>query len=200
MMTHHAPANATDQLARFAELLRACPHNLLSRRDLGLLEERHFPECIEIAQRLPACDVLADLGSGGGFPGLVIAIMRPDLQVHCIEATRKKAEFLFDVGEDLGLDVLIHNARAEELGPELGEAFPIVTARAVARLPLLVELAFPLLAPGGELWAIKGDQWATEVREARQTLARMHGTVQETPEDRPDGASELTRVVRLQKE
>lgn len=185
-------------LAKYAELVRACPHNLMSKRDLELIEERHIPECRWVAGQLPACDVIADVGSGGGFPGIVIAICRPDLQVHLIESIRKKAEFLFDVGEELGLDLVVHHARAEELaaGP-LKATFPIVTARAVARLDRLLPWTLPLLTSGGELWAIKGEQWAEEVREARPILRQMHASIAQTPEDAPQTTSSQPRVVRI---
>ncbi len=186
------------KLAAYAELVRACPHNLLSKRDLGLIEERHIPECQQVAERLPKSELMADLGSGGGFPGLVIAIVRPDLQVHLIESTTKKAEFLFDVGETLELDVVVHNARAEELGAgPLAEMFPLMTARAVARMPKLLDWALPMLLPGGEFWAIKGDQWKEEVREARQTLRNHQASVLETPEDLPDAPMNAPKVVRI---
>ncbi len=190
-----------EQLEQYAAMVRTCQHNLLSSRDLDLIEERHIPECLEVAMRLPACEVMADLGSGGGFPGLVIAIARPDLEVHLIEATRKKAEFLFDTAEALGLRVLVHNARAEELGTgDLKDHFPIVTARAVARLDKLVGWALPLVAPGGEFWAIKGDLWPQEVREARQALRQLHASVLETPDEHPKASNNLARVVRIAKE
>lgn len=186
------------KLDDFAAQVRACPHNLLSKGDLEQIETRHFPECLEIARRIPDCGKIADLGSGGGFPGIVIAIARPDLEVHLIEATRKKSEFLFDVAERLELRVLVHNARAEDLGRDaLKGAFPIVTARAVARLPLLLTWAMPLVSPGGEFWAIKGDQWSKEVREARHELRRLHVSVLETPNMRPKTEESMARVVRI---
>ncbi len=81
----------------------------------------------------------------------------------------------------------------------MAEAFPLITARAVARLPKLLEWSLPLLLPGGELWAIKGDQWKEEVREARQTLRNHQASVLETPEDLadvPEGAPKVIRIVR----
>ncbi len=186
------------QLELFARAVRACPHNLMSRRDLALIESRHIPECRHVAMELPDCGVIADVGSGGGFPGLVIAICRPDLDVHLIEATKKKAEFLFDTAEALDLDVTVHHARAEELGTgPLASTFPIVTARAVARLDVLLRWTLPLLLPGGELWAIKGEQWPIEVREARQVLRQMHASVARTPEDDEVTSPNQPRVVRI---
>lgn len=186
------------KLTVFAEEIRSCPHNLLSKGDLQYLESRHFPECLDVARRIPKIDLLADLGSGGGFPGIIISISRPEIEVHLIEATRKKAEFLFDVSEKLGLNVLVHNERAEELGKQaLKGKFPLVTSRAVARLPKLVTWAMPLLSPKGELWAIKGDQWSIEVREARHELRRFHASVIETPNMRPKSSNDVARVVRI---
>jgi 16S rRNA (guanine527-N7)-methyltransferase len=196
------PRGTDDQidtkLQAFAELLRACPHNLMSQGDLALVEERHIPECLQVAHQLPACEVMADVGSGGGFPGLVIAIARPDLEVHLIESVRKKAEFLFDTAEELELNVKVHHARAEDLARgDLAEHFPIVTARAVARLDRLIAWTMPLVASGGELWAIKGDQWPSEVREARKELRRLRASVVQIPTEHPDAANQLARVVRI---
>jgi len=153
-------------LHAYSRLVRASPHNLLSKRGLEELESRHVPESARFALALPTGGEVLDLGSGGGLPGLVIAILRPDVGVHLVEATRKKAEFLRDAADALGLTVTIHHARAEELADgDLRERFPIVTARAVARLSALADLAYPFLAPGGALYAIKGERWRSEVEE-----------------------------------
>jgi len=158
-------------LARFAELLRASPHNLLSPRGLDELEARHFPESLRFAQALPAGRRLLDVGSGGGLPGLVIAIERPDLEVHLLEATGKKAEFLAEAGAELGIPVTVHRGRAEELasGPLRG-TFDLVTARAVAPLERLVPWTRHYLAPRGQLHAIKGERWEQELVDAEQVI------------------------------
>ena len=152
---HHA-----ETLRAYADCVRASPHNLLSRAALGELETRHIPECRRFAERLPVTGRLLDIGSGGGLPGLVIAILRPELDVHLVEATGKKATFLAETAAALGLEVAVHNARAEDLArSSLRGTFDLVTARAVARLDALVPLAAPFLAPAGELHAIKGARW-----------------------------------------
>ena len=81
-------------LTTFAHLLRTSPHNLLSPRGLEELEARHFPESMAFAATLPDGPRVLDIGSGGGIPGIVVAIARPDLVVHLLEATGKKGRFL----------------------------------------------------------------------------------------------------------
>ncbi len=170
-------------LGRFAELLRASPHNLLSPRGLVDLERRHFPESLAFAHGLPEGPRLLDLGSGGGLPGLVIAAARPDLEVHLLEATGKKAIFLAEAAGVLGLNVTVHHGRAEELarGPLAGR-FSLVTARAVAPMVRLGPLAAPFLEPGGQLHAIKGDRWKEEMTEGGSRIQAVGLTLVGSPE------------------
>lgn len=178
------------RLATFAQMLRASPHNLLSPRGLQELEERHFPESVRFSDGLPSGPRLLDVGSGGGLPGIVIAIRRPDLEVHLLEATRKKADFLREVGEALGLTVKVHHGRAEELATgSLGGSFDLVTARAVAPLARLVPWTVPYLRPGGQLHAIKGAQWREELEAASSELSRRRLVVVSMPNE-PSAAPE----------
>jgi 16S rRNA (guanine527-N7)-methyltransferase len=188
-------------LQRFSELLRESPHNLLSPRGLEELETRHFPEAIAFAESLPAGPRLLDVGSGGGLPGIVIALARPDLEVHLLEATGKKATFLEQTAEALGLRVAVHHGRAEELvdGP-MAASFDLVTARAVAPLERLVPWCAPYLRPGGQLHAIKGERWAEEVEAAQQELKARRLRVVSTPAaGEPEGADHGPRVVVLER-
>lgn len=157
--------------------MRACPHNLMSRAGLGELEERHIPESVRFAERLPRDARVVDIGAGGGLPGLVIAMVRRDLAVHLVESTGKKAAFLEATAALLGVDAQVHHARAEDVakGP-LANGFDVVTARAVAPLERLVDIAVPLLRPGGSLFAIKGSRWSEELAEAQGRI-RQHGLV-----------------------
>ena len=187
-------------LERFSAAVEQSPHNLVSRHALSELRTRHVPESVAFAQRLPAGPArLLDLGAGGGFPGLVVAIVRPDLQVELLDATRKKVDFLRQVADDLQLDVAVHNGRAEDLGkgPLAGE-FDHVTARAVAALDRLLALAFPFLRPGGCLHAIKGERWPEELADAAPALRRLGGTVVSTPETSgPSRDPRMPRVVSI---
>jgi 16S rRNA (guanine527-N7)-methyltransferase len=117
---------------------------------------------------------LADIGSGGGLPGIPLAIARPDLQVTLVESIQKKAAFLSAVSAALGLShVQVSAERAEKLatGPLRG-TFDIVTARAVARLSELVPLTAPLVKPGGRLLLIKGQKANDELNDARRVLVK----------------------------
>ena len=169
-------------LGRFAALVRASPHNLVSARARDELEDRHLPESLAFAALLPREGRFLDLGSGGGFPGVVIALHEPRRVVHLLDATRKKTVFLQETAELLDIEVEVHTGRAEELSRGALEAtFDVVTARAVAPLATLVGWAAPFLRPGGDVWAIKGERWAVELEAARPELDRWGLEVAATP-------------------
>lgn len=175
----------SDQLTAYAAAVRSSPHNLLSRRGLEELESRHIAESLGVAALLPAAPHrLLDLGTGGGLPGLVIAIARPDVSVTLLDATRKKVAFCAEISRELGIDVDVVHGRAEDVvhsNPQL--RVDIVTARAVAPLARLLPLALPLLDAGGQLYAVKGASWAEEVAEAGPVLRRLRAAVLATPDD-----------------
>lgn len=192
-----------DRLRRFAALVRDSEHNLVSRRARDELETRHIPECVALADVLPqGAQRLLDIGSGGGFPGMVLAIVRPELEVHLLDATAKKTAFLTATAAELGVEVTVHTGRAEELQRgELAGSFDLVTARAVAALDRLVGWAIPFLRTGGVLYAVKGERWEEELAEAASAMQRVGAAVIATPEDlhRGSTAPEATtpRVVML---
>lgn len=188
-----------ESLARLAEMIRGSPHNLVSRKAREELETRHIPECVAFAHALPDVSPILDVGSGGGLPGLVIAIMYPERTVHLLEATGKKVDFLRSAASKLGLNVEVHHGRAEELGnPEMAGRYPIVTARAVAPLERLVPWCEPFMSSEGELHAIKGDRWDEELAQAAGVLARLGLVVRSTPDGRDPGRSSpgVVRIAR----
>jgi 16S rRNA (guanine527-N7)-methyltransferase len=116
-------------------------------------------ELLEAAAPAPGCRVV-DIGSGGGVPGIVIAILRPDLLVTLIDADRGKSAFLVHVSGLLGLSgVIVEAVRAEDAGRREGmrEGFDLATSRATALPPVLCELGLPLLRVGGVLCALVAD-------------------------------------------
>ncbi len=120
-----------------------------------------------------------DIGSGGGVPGIVLALARPQLGWTLVDSVGKKAEAMRSFADDLGLgSVTVNSSRAEELGQdaEHREGHDLVTARAVASLPVLVELALPLAEVGGHLLAWKGPIPTAELDAGRSASARLGGS------------------------
>lgn len=180
------PGSLAAALDRFAELVRSSPHNLVSARAREELSDRHIPECLSFAELLPRQGRFLDLGSGGGFPGIIVALHGPERTVHLLDATRKKTAFLHDAAAILGIDVEVHTGRAEELGAgDLGGTFDVVTARAVAPLRTLVAWAGPFLRAQGDLYAIKGERWTAELEDVAADLERWGLQVHATPASDP---------------
>ena len=139
-------------------------HNLVSKNSLADLWRRHFWDSAQLAPLVPAeTQTLADLGSGAGFPGLVLAAMRPELAVTLYEATAKKCAFLTAAAERMDLHVTIENARMEDLPRQ---AFDVVTARACAPLPRLLEYAHNFMGPNSVCLFLKGQNVGSELTEA----------------------------------
>ena len=140
----------------------------------------HFLDC---AALLEAGDFagksLIDVGTGAGFPGLVLKILCPDLKLTLLDSLDKRLGFLRDTCEKLGFsDVELVHARAEEIPEGFREAFDYASARAVARLNILSELCLPYVKPGGAFLAMKGPELEAELREAYVALKAL-GAVQE---------------------
>jgi 16S rRNA (guanine527-N7)-methyltransferase len=169
-----------DKLSRFVEhLLVVNLHmNLTAARDAESVWLRHVFDSLLLLNVLkhdPGQRAL-DLGSGGGFPGIPLAICRPDLEWVLVDSVQKKAKFLEETVALLGLEnVKVSSQRAEVLGrdPEYREQFHLVTARAVARLPVLLEWTIPLLRVKGFLLAMKGAKAVEELVESERAIERL---------------------------
>ncbi len=152
-------AAAEDRLGRFLALLAEWNQHvrLTGERDPQRLLERHVVDCLALVPHLPAAGGIADLGSGAGFPGLIIACVRPDLDVVLVDARRRPVSFLRDAVRTLGLPrVTAVEGRAEDVGrrAEFAHRFALVTSRAI-RLDVFLRLAPPFLAPGGIVIAMQ---------------------------------------------
>ncbi|MDI3339873.1 MAG: 16S rRNA (guanine(527)-N(7))-methyltransferase RsmG [Sphaerobacter sp.] len=178
---------ALDRFARYRDLLLDWNQrvNLTRVTDPTEVELRLFADSLLLVPYLrrfreanPATPLrLVDVGSGGGFPGIPLKIALPDLDVTLVDATAKKVAFLDAAIAALGLaDARAVHGRAEELGhlPDYRGRFDVVTARAVARLPTLLEYCLPLLRPGGLGLFPKGRDATAEAAEARTALATLH--------------------------
>ena len=129
---------------------------------------KHFFDCILFLKHTKPTEqaTLIDVGTGAGFPGMVLKIVRPDLKITLLDSLNKRLVFLNEVIEKLGLDgIKTVHMRAEDAGKNAAfrEKYDIVTARAVAALPVLLEYCIPLVKNGGEFVAMKGPSAADEV-------------------------------------
>jgi len=141
-------------------------HNLVSKSSIEDLWRRHFWDSAQLAPLIPPdAKSLADLGSGAGFPGLVLAAMLPGVAVTLHEATAKKCTFLHAAAERIALPVTIENARMEDLWPK---PFDVVTARACAPLPQLLEYAHNFMGPNSVCLFLKGQNVGSELTEAHK--------------------------------
>lgn len=157
--------------------------NLTAIREPDVAWMRHIfdsltllPFVLEIAP-----DRAIDIGTGGGVPGIPLAICTPDVQWALLDATTKKARFVETVVGDLGLsNVRVLNQRSETAGahgsPERA-AFELVVTRAVGSLSVLLELSVPFATIGGFVFAIKGERSAGEIDEAKGALHQLHAHV-----------------------
>lgn len=171
------PASAG--LTRYAEILAGpgLERGLMGPREAPRIWDRHILNCAVVAD--PALDLVpqgasvADIGSGAGLPGVVWALVRPDLRVVLIESLLRRATFLTECihALDLADRVQVLRARAEDAGSASG-TMTIVTSRAVAPVGTLAQWSAPLLALGGQMVALKGESAEEEVqRDAEQIAA-----------------------------
>ena len=169
---------------------------LIGPREVPRLWDRHVLNCAALTDLLPQGATVADIGSGAGLPGLVVAIRRPDLHVTLIEPLLRRTIFLEEVVADLGLDsVEVVRGRADALHGK--RSFDRVTSRAVAPLERLLEWSMPLVASAGELVALKGSSAPDEVAglEGRWRDAGLtEPQVAPLGEDLGEGSTSVVRV------
>ena len=194
------------QFQRFLALLTDWSQrmNLVGNADPDVVVRRHFAESIALGAALREREILRpdgrvlDLGAGAGFPGIPMKIVWPGLTLTLLEATEKKARFLAAAVEALALDGTdVVTGRAETLGHDakLRERFDLVVARAVAPLPVLLELALPFARVGGRVAMPKGSRAAAEISGATAALATLGGKLYAMPLRVP--GPEQTLVVAL---
>ena len=149
-------------------------------------------------QNFEGVDIL-DIGAGAGFPSIVVSILSPKAHVFALDSTAKKVEFIKDYANKNSLDVTGITARAEEFAQDNRDRFMVVTARAVASLRILVELAMPLLKVGGVLIAMKGPGFEEEIKEAEGTFKRLKCRVDYIYEDQLPESKDSRSFVYIKK-
>lgn len=203
--TPPAPAEARGVFAdrlplaeRYAGLLATdgVVRGLIGPREAPRLWERHLLNCAVLEEVIARDSSVCDIGSGAGLPGIVLAIARPDLRITLVEPLLRRTTFLDEVVETLELaNVRVVRGRADVLHGK--ERFDVVTSRAVAALPKLVEWSMPLVAPHGEMIALKGGSAAVEVAEAAEEVALGGWAPAVVAEVGSDRVPEGTWVVRI---
>lgn len=144
--------------------------NLISKSTENIIWERHIVDSLQLIKFITQKDkILLDLGSGAGFPGVVLAIacqeLYPDLKINLVESIGKKTTFLQEVNKILNLNMEIYKERIENL--KIGKV-DIITSRALASLPKLLEYAKPFCSNNTRLIFLKGEKWVQEQEEARK--------------------------------
>lgn len=155
----------TDQAVEYGQILAttAVERGLIGPREVDRIWDRHIFNSLPLITLMPEGATVIDIGSGAGLPGVVLGLARPDLQITLLEPLERRATFLLEVLIQLGLTNLqVVRGRAEEHKSR----YQIVTARAVAPLPKLLQISWRLIAPGGKLLALKGESAESELASA----------------------------------
>jgi len=184
---------------RYAALLTGpgVERGLIGPGEAGRIWDRHIFNCAAVAELVPDGSSVADLGSGAGLPGIVLAILRPEAELTLVEPMARRVAFLRECVEALGLSqVRVVRGRAEDLAGQVSA--DIVTARAVAPLDRLAGWAVGICRPGGTVLAIKGASASDEVAAAMPVLRRLgisDVTVLQVGSDRLGRAATVVRLV-----
>ncbi|MFJ3320589.1 16S rRNA (guanine(527)-N(7))-methyltransferase RsmG [Curtobacterium sp. NPDC086286] len=180
----------TNELARRGEEL-----GLIGPLELPRLWTRHILNSAVLAPLLEERGRVADVGSGAGLPGLVLAIARPDVHLTLIEPMERRVDWLTSEASRLGLDnVEVVRARAEDVADDI--VVDQVTARAVSALTKLIPLTVPLVRSGGQLILMKGARVEDEMEKARKVILRKRLADVEVLELGVGVVEETTRVFR----
>ena len=153
-------------------------YNLTAITDLDKIILNHYADCVTLSAKLKKGASVIDVGCGAGFPSLPLAIVRPDLKITAMDSTAKRVNYVAETAKMLGLDNLTAvTMRAEDGGkdPTYREKFDYATARAVAEMRILTELALPFVKVGGQMVAMKGKNAEFELTAAKKAIATLGG-------------------------
>jgi 16S rRNA (guanine527-N7)-methyltransferase len=161
---------------RYATILAGAgvERGLIGPREVDRLWDRHLLNSVAVAELLEPDARVADIGSGAGLPGIPLALARPDLRMTLVEPLLRRSDFLREVVDDLGIPVAVVRGRAEDpaVREQVGEMDAVVS-RAVASLDKVTGWSIPLLRPGGQMLALKGERAEEEIREHRRVMASL---------------------------
>lgn len=177
-----------DRFDKYAEMLVETNKtlNLTAITEPDEIVTKHFCDCLSLLKEveIPQGAKLIDVGTGAGFPGIVLLIARPDLRITLMDSTNKRLVFVQSVVDALGLNANVVHSRAEEAGknPAFREKYDFVTARAVANMQTLSEYCLPFLKVGGLFAAMKGAKASDELSVAKGAIKILGGQVHSAKE------------------
>ena len=191
--------SAVDRALEYARILstRGVEWGVIGPREVPRLWDRHLLNCAVVTELVDDdCVTLADIGSGAGLPGIVLAMLLPRVRVTLVEPLERRAKFLTECVSELALDnVTVLRSRAEDVAGDL--AVDVATARAVAPLDRLAPLAAGVVRRGGMVLAIKGSGAAEELSKAQPVLRRIGARGAEVLRVGHGKVSPATTVVRF---
>lgn len=199
--------NQYEQFQKYFELLVEWNEkmNLTAITDESGVAHKHFADSLSLLNfvDIPQNSTLADVGTGAGFPGVVLKIARPDIKLTLIDSLNKRLVFLNEVCSQLGIDAELIHSRAEDgaRDEKLRESFDFVASRAVARMNVLSEYCLPYVKVGGAFCAMKGAQANEEFKESLNAINTLGGKLEnkyffELPENGGERAIAVVRKVR----
>lgn len=177
--------NQYEQYQKYFELLVEWNEkmNLTAITDESGVALKHFADSLSLLSfvYIPQNSSLADVGTGAGFPGVVLKIARPDIKLTLIDSLNKRLVFLNEVCTQLGIDAELIHSRAEDgaRDEKLRESFDFVASRAVARMNVLSEYCLPYVKVGGAFCAMKGAMANDEFKEAMNAINTLGGKLEE---------------------
>lgn len=192
------------RLTRFVELLLETNRqfNLTAIRESDQAWMRHILDSLSLLPYLGAAVAVIDVGTGGGLPGIPLAILEPDRSFTLMDSTGKKVAFLRHVAEDMGLaNVTTVHERAETAGqqPLYRERFDLCVSRSVAPLPTLLEYMFPFVRIGGRILCMKGAAAQEEVQAARHAKKILGGGAVHMHSPMP-GIEDTAAIIEMKKD
>ncbi|MBQ8228768.1 MAG: 16S rRNA (guanine(527)-N(7))-methyltransferase RsmG [Clostridia bacterium] len=181
-------SESLDRFDKYAEMLVETNKtlNLTAITEPDEIVSKHFCDCLSLLKEveIPQGSKLIDVGTGAGFPGVVLLIARPDLKITLMDSTNKRLVFVQSVVDALGLNANVVHSRAEEAGKDkkFREQYDFVTARAVANMQTLSEYCLPFLKVGGIFAAMKGAKASDELNIAKGAIKILGGQVHSAKE------------------
>lgn len=175
---------AFERLDKYAEMLVETnkSFNLTAITEPDDVTVKHFADCLALFGKvnIPESAKIIDVGTGAGFPGLVLLLTRPDIKMTFLDSTKKKLGFIQNVLDETGVSAEVVHARAEEAGqnPQYREKFDFATARAVANLTNLSEYCLPFVKVGGEFVSMKAAASDEEIASAKKAIGILGGKIE----------------------